>query len=517
MASAGALAAYGGVLDNYFYEIDDPGHLIGRRYPFGHFRPVHRGYIQLLFQLFGAAPAGYYLTGLALHVTSAVAAGLLALRLSTRPAAPGAAMASWAALLATGTFAVFFAPHEAVLWISASCSLLVVAFLLLFALAWDRYLVSGRAGPFWLAMLAALLALGAKDEGVLLLPLALGLDLFRCGRPRWRPFLRRYALLAVLGGVYLVIAVRSSLLTARGYRPSAALVPKLVENYAGLFWLEPLDQWNVPGWSLAAGALLLVALAYLGWRERRRVPAIGLGLLVSLTGLLPALPLPVEGYATQRHSYPSAIGVALLVAGLFEAGARAAGSWRRAPRLALGACAGLVGLAWLGAQVLAIRSVEQRRFEGICARFRNAIESTRELAWEAQAASAPAGGASGRLRAVVIAPPANPLHYARGLHVLAGIPIECLDVRYLRVEQVLAGLEAGRWPAAVGERLFTGARDGRITRVDPADVPRAAWEDLARLRARLGQGETVPVVEIREPGGTLEQEERQDGGAGVAG
>jgi hypothetical protein len=481
-AAHATLRAYGGVLDNYFYESDDAGHLIGDGYAFGHFRPVQWVFLRLLFRAFGGQPRGYYLAGLVLHAASALCVGWLALRLSARP---------WAAAAATLVFAQLFAPHEAVLWISANGGLLVVLFLLLFALAWDAYLASRRRWHYALALLAALLAMGSKEDCVLLAPLALGLDRLRSGHQVQRGFLRRYAPLALLAALYLALALRSSLLEAREYGAHGALLGKLVKNFAWLLWPRPLEQHDLPAWGLLAGAALLLGLGWLAWRERRRVPVLGLGLVLAVAGLLVVLPIAPEGFATQRLSYPSAIGVALLAAGLVQLGDVRSCGLGRGLRLGLGGAAILLAVCWSTLQVDAIRDVEQRRFERSGARYRGALESTRRSAWEALLAA-------GSGRALVVAPFVNPQQYGRGLFVLMGVPRECLDLRYPPQEEVLAELPA--WLASPGTLVFAGTPEGPLVRLESeADVPAEDWQRQAAERERVGRGATLPVLELAHP------------------
>jgi hypothetical protein len=110
------LAAYGGVLDNYFHEIDDSMHVWGAAngvYPSSLFRPLHFSWNRLLLFAFGTAPAGWYAAGLALHALNAMlAAGVV--RNATGSARSGA--------VAGLAFAAFYSGHQAALWIPARCS-----------------------------------------------------------------------------------------------------------------------------------------------------------------------------------------------------------------------------------------------------------------------------------------------------------------------------------------------------------------------------------------------------------
>ena len=129
------------------------------------YRPIYYSAFWLEYQLFGADSLPYYLFNAALHATNAVLVWLLAWRLTRSELASSAGAIVWA----------FFPQYaDAVAWISSITDLLLVAFglsaVLLYAHALES---SGRRRwlTFGASFAAALLALGAKEAGIALVPI----------------------------------------------------------------------------------------------------------------------------------------------------------------------------------------------------------------------------------------------------------------------------------------------------------------------------------------------------------
>jgi hypothetical protein len=483
------LLAYGGVLDNYFHEIDDALSLNGAAEGVYHggprFLPVHFAWLRLLHATFGANPRGYYLAGLLLHVLSATTLGLIVRRLCGRvlPAA-----------VAVAAFAVFYPPHETVMWITASCGLLSVLFVLLATLAWDRFLVEGARRWFLVAVVCALLAMGSKEDSVVLAPLLLGLDGMRNGALWRRGFVRRYAGFAALGAVYVAIALRPANWPGAHHggrydlRPE--LAAKLVANYALLFWPRSADFGRIPIPAVLAGVVLLAVLGGFAWRFRRSSPLVVYGLVVSVFGLLPVLPSSLPLIAHQRFSYPCSIGIACLASGfaiaLQDAASRPAATRRRR----LGAAALLSFAAWIAIQIGSVRSIERWRFDRHCARFENAMRSS---------ATAFSGASGTAVRAVVVAPGIwDPEDYVAGLHVFVGLPKDRASMRYVPVEDVLRVLEEEAWFTAGDTAVLAGDADGSISAVrSREELPVSRWERIAAEYSTRGFGRTVALVEVR--------------------
>lgn len=494
VSTALVLLAYGGVLDNYFFEIDDGkvlnGVVEGVHAASPRFLPVHFAWLRLLHRIFGVEPAGYYLSGLILHALSAATVGVLVHRLTRRIPL---------ALCGVAVFSVLYAPREAVLWITANCGLLSVLFVLLATLAWDVFLVEGRRREYWIAIACAILAMGSKEDSILLAPMFLGLDRLRRG-PSWsHGFLRRYAVLIALGLAYLVVSLRPELWAGShigvGYDVRLELLPKLVSNYAILFWprhVRPDQAWT---WALPAGLLILLILAAAAWVQRRASPLIAYGLLVSVCGLLPVLPGPFRTIAQQRYAYPSAMGAAFLAAGIALALENAVKRCDPVVRRRARAAGLLVLVAWTTVQVLAIRSSERWQFERKCVRFENAMNSTKSALLEARALNGPP------VSIRVLEPQIwDPYDYALGLHALAALPTESIELRLMPIPEVLERLGEEKWLSNRAIGVWIGHSDGSISparRIE--DLPVAEWERIANGSAERGPGRPIAVVTITAP------------------
>jgi hypothetical protein len=135
------------------------------------YRPVYYSVYWLEHRAFGYHPLPYYTFNAALHATNAVLVWLLAWRLTRSQLASTAGALIWA-----------FHPQYAdtVAWISSTTDLLLVFFalsaVLLYATALDAS--SGRRWAcFGASFAAALLALGAKESGIAVVPIIAGYHL----------------------------------------------------------------------------------------------------------------------------------------------------------------------------------------------------------------------------------------------------------------------------------------------------------------------------------------------------
>jgi hypothetical protein len=350
------------------------------------------------------------------------------------------------------------------------------------ALAWIRYLRTGRVSAYVLALCGAVFAMGCKEDCVLLAPLLIGLDLAVCGRGAFsRRALARYAPFALLGAAYLALALDPSAIADREYSLRSSLVARLAANFAALFWPRDVDA--LPPAAAWLGAGLLVALAAAArWGELER-RWIALGTVVALCGLLPVLPAPDDmPIAGTRNAYPSAIGVAFLAAGLFEL------AWRRGalPPARLALAAGFAG--WIAVQVAAVRSIERWRYQRHCHRFASLLDATRVEVL----AHATAG------EAVVIAPDIwNVLDYRCALSVFLGVEPSGVRIEDASLEALAESLLAGGELDPTSVAVFVSPADAAIARISsPAEVPWQRWQQVADVQADRGLGRTVPVVRI---------------------
>ncbi len=487
ISSVLAIAAYGGVLDNFFYEIDDASqlHRASLGLPIsGHFRPFYQFWNAILVQAFGTRPFPYYAVGLAVHVLNAALCGALVRRI-TASASLG--------LAAVATFALLYSPAEAVLWIAANDTELVVFAILLASLAWRAYLDTRRKRDFALAFGAAMLAMASKEESVVLAPIFVGLDVHRNG---WRSLasgrtLARYAPFAVLAAIYLSIAYRPDVWrkdpSVGHYDLDLSLAPAWFGNFALLF---SVGRTQLAAESIRAAStgialvVVLVAAARLGFARRERKLAL-FGLAVALFGMLPALPgrIPI---AQSRLCYVSAIGVACIVVAVASA------AWSRASASRSGSFArwgtAIAFGAWLVLDLDAIRSLEAWRYRPRGDRFERLVESTRDAVRELALASPKLGK-----RAVVISPPVwSSVDYEEALGFFCGDRVAIAStVEFANDDEVRAQFAAGARFDLAQWAVFTGRADGSLRRVRTLD-------ELAHLEHPAASStRNVPVVAFR--------------------
>ncbi len=328
-------------------------------------RPLTYFTFWLNYRLGGAEPRGYHALNLALHV-SAIAAAWMVFRLlwrgrrgaapaigsvgapklaaelqrraenaaksAQRPRRPlsfsGEGSASgffhqpvtpdWAALVATGIFALHPLQTEAVAYVFARATLLATLCCLL---AWKDWL----AGRHWRAAAWFLLGLLSKEECAAF-PAVLWLVDWARGRwerRSWPPLIVMTAAAAVAGARLLYVASHlrgTGIARAAGIAPAAYAMtqPRVVLRYLAL-WLVPLRQ-NFDhdirigaGVAATIGLLALVALAL--WQVRRG----GVWLLGAMVLLAPTSSvIPLADLMFEHRMYLPMVSLAALAAILLE-------------------------------------------------------------------------------------------------------------------------------------------------------------------------------------------------------
>ncbi len=370
-----AFAVYGPALSNQFVNEDalllndglalvqDPRRLPEIR-PLGYFRPIWSSWIALFVGAFGTEPRPFFVAGILLHAGAGWCLWRLARRIAGGTTTP---------LVAALSFLCFYAQCEAVLWMSAQNTALVVLLTIVAVELHLRAVERGGARDGAWTALAAGAALFTKESAVVLfawLPLAEAL----VHGPR-SLFTRRSlvrALWLALPAIAFLVAndrVVSALLAPLGLEdvPSRASRAHLgntrFERVAGtLAWLASpathVGQESSPlaGGALAAGAAVLTALL----ARRLLRPAI-LALLLAATALYPAAITSLQTPSPCRIWYGPTVGAALalglLVASVVER-ARAHG----AGRPATAACA-VVLAVFLVLHARSVRFANERYYE----------------------------------------------------------------------------------------------------------------------------------------------------------
>lgn len=296
---------------------------------YGGFRLVNTWLLALDHLVWGATPAGYHLTGLALYLVCALLLWRLGRRLGLAPAGCAAVVSLW--LVSPYSFepsviiSQRFEPVQLALWLGL-------------ALVWPR------AGERWSGgRAAAALGLGAltalnKESWIILPGLVVVLDLW-VARRRWPEALARGAAAGVAVAVYLLLYARQPAIAPAtfftAHLTGALKVPNAFAAFALFGRLQPGDfAVGIPEIAATVG---IVVLAVLAWRRRDALIAVGLALF-----LLPFVPLLPIGWSTSRYTTIPLAGFLLAVAGAARVGLaalapRAAATGRFAVGLAAGA------------------------------------------------------------------------------------------------------------------------------------------------------------------------------------
>jgi protein O-mannosyl-transferase len=275
------------------------------------YRPVFWLSLFLDRTLWGLRAGGYHLTNLCLHLIDANLAFLLLRRLRLPVGQAAAASLLWLVLPINS---------EVVAWISGRSYALCLLFLLLTLLLGLRQLRSGGVLPVVGCLLAATLALGAHESGILAAPLFL-LVAYAAGElcsPRlWQPLAAMLAAVALWWSTGHALGVHGT--ASFGSVWSVGLfLGKYLAWIALPLHLSVERSTSTPAAALSAAAALalaaLVAAASVLLALRRRLPALSAGLAWTLVCLLPfsGLLRIYQGMA-ERFAYIASLGFALAV------------------------------------------------------------------------------------------------------------------------------------------------------------------------------------------------------------
>jgi protein O-mannosyl-transferase len=292
-------------------------------------RPVTNAYHPLTFlawaleyRLWGAAPFGYHLVSLALHLAVVALVFLWIRELEGSVAAAAVA-------------ALFFGVHpmraESVAWVSDQKDLLAALFSLAALLAWERSF-RGNSRRWYPAALGFFLLAGLSKATAVVLPAVLLLaDFLKC-RPIDRRSVRRMVPFFALAGLFGLAAVvfrgrfeafigkelwqeaypSAYRLYLVGHRFVFYFIQRTVAPTRGIESLYPVVGGPyLPGliaWG-AALALLAAGVAYSARFTRKGI--FGAGFFV--IALAPALATVSYGYTADRFSYFPSIGLSYLV------------------------------------------------------------------------------------------------------------------------------------------------------------------------------------------------------------
>jgi len=319
--------------------------------------------LELDYQLFGPAPAGFHATNLVLHVANTLLLYWL-LRRWTGAAGRSACVAA------------FFSLHplhvESVAWITERKDVLSTLFLLLSLLAWQVYVRRAGVGAYAASLTLFILSLMAKPMGITLPLLLLLLDFWPLARggevgPNRTPWMPSKAMLVAEKLPFFLVSAACAAVTvlaqghggALAYGRSLSLADRLLAvpvNYliylrqtlwpAGLAVFYRHPGGDLPMWQpLAAAVVLALVTISARWLRQTR-PYLTVGWFWFLISLLPVIGLVQTGAqaTADRYMYLPMIG---LLIGACWGGWDLAVRWRcrevlvLAATICLLACAGL--------------------------------------------------------------------------------------------------------------------------------------------------------------------------------
>ena len=257
-------------------------------------------------------PAGFLALNLALHALATLLMYQVLSGLFTRGKG----------LLGAAVFALHPLQSEVVNYVSARSESLAAVGILVVVFAFLRYRLAGKS--VWLAALAfgQLLALGAKETGVIapLLLLVVG----RIRPAGQRPVAWRAQLLSTLIIVPYLVVYQSFRSTDAAPALRSLSAQLATQTKALMHYLRgavvPVDLSVTPQFAqsdvlldpavIVAGSVL-ASIALLLWRGRRRLPELGLGALWWLICLLPTLVVPLNVLVNDHRPYLAMGGLAI--------------------------------------------------------------------------------------------------------------------------------------------------------------------------------------------------------------
>ncbi len=301
----------------------------------GHYQPLTWLSWAVDHAVWGLNPAGYHLTNLVLHATSALL--LYFLMLALLRAAHGPGLVELHGRVAAAAGALFHAVHplrvESVAWVTERRDVLCGVFLIASVLAYLR--MAREAGPVrwrWYAASIGLLvvSLFCKGWGMTLWVVLLVLDGWPLRRLSWKTALEKVPFAAAGAGAMIVayVAVTSCCTTVvpseshgmlerilqAGYGLCFYVVKTIAPVKLAALYLLGEQLWPKPLYVGATAASALVTIVLLLWR---RIPALTVAWLAYAITVAPVLGFTQSGFqlVADRYSYFACIPFAALLAG----------------------------------------------------------------------------------------------------------------------------------------------------------------------------------------------------------
>ncbi len=276
------------------------------------FSPVVNAYFGFGQAVFPFNAKAFHILGILIHAVNVVLVYFLALKITKHRIA---------SLIAALFFSFAEYHYEAVIWISAIMHVLVSSFVLLGLLAYTKFRESKKYTYILLSILAGLLAFFAKENGIVFVPLVVGLYLYFEDRSFWRfknwRHLLPYAalLLFVLGYTYL--NQRNSMWIENGiYNIHIKALYPLLASFFALFDMDSAKYLIARPKIFLASFLALLSFFVLVFRKNQKEAKLFLlGCYMALVSFTPVMFFYFGTWreiSQNRYSYLPALGAALV-------------------------------------------------------------------------------------------------------------------------------------------------------------------------------------------------------------
>jgi tetratricopeptide (TPR) repeat protein len=311
----------GYVLDNPLVKSIDLSAIFSS-YVMGNYHPVTVLAQAIEYHFFGKDASGFHAISLLLHLLNGLLLFYFVFRLTGK---------SWAALICALLFVLHPLHVESVSWVSAQKDLLYTFFYFLSMVFYLRYRQSKAMLDYGIVMILFILSLLSKAQAVTLPVIMLLVDWYQSKKITLKSIAEKlpFFILAVIAGIVAIIAQKESEsiqditkypFTDRLLFSSYALVNYLTRLIMPLnlsaYYPYPEKTGSAYPWLVYTAPLILILIAFLIYRFRKKHPYLLFGILFFFTNILLVLQLlPVGGAITaDRYAYLSFTGLFFIIA-----------------------------------------------------------------------------------------------------------------------------------------------------------------------------------------------------------
>jgi protein O-mannosyl-transferase len=283
------------------------------------------------YKLGGLDVFGYHLVNVIFHIINA----FLIYVLFQRYAEPDQEKTpSWKYLIAALVFLVHPINTESVTYLTSRSCVLSLFFILASMLCFSKGTNEGRHWGYYIASIVCFfLALASKRTGIILVPLLLLFDYFYLARDK-KMFISRlkFHLPFIIIPVLMSLVLLRYITSYSGHHPwteNTLTELRVIVQYAKLLLFPVglnIDHDIRPSLFLDSSVVLslasIVALVFVAFILRKKVPGISFGISWYLFALAPFLVIRVEGFMAERWVYVASIGFSIALSELVMLGAQ---------------------------------------------------------------------------------------------------------------------------------------------------------------------------------------------------